>query len=104
MKNKKKKNKKFALFIRMGNADYFKNILISSLLSLLLVYLLSLRGWMSGNLVIFFVVSFIFLFRVGEYLISKRFIYYFVGGAIAEGRGAFIDFMVYLILYLLLFI
>lgn len=104
MRRMEKKNKKFALFIGMNKGNHIKNISISILLSLLAVYLLSLKGWTNSHLLIFFIVSFVFLFRMGEYLISKKFIYYFIGGAIAEGRRAFIDLVVYLVLYLLLFI
>lgn len=100
MNNKNYTENRFSFYIKMSKINYLKNIVLSTLLSFVLTYLFSKKESNILLLLVFWGISFFMAYRVGEYLLSKKFIYYLVGGHPATGREALIDFIIFIIIFL----
>jgi hypothetical protein len=96
--------KTFSFYIKMEKVNYLKNLVVSIVLSLILTYLFSRKENNLFLLIIGFLVSFVTVYRIGEYVLSKKFIYYLIGGRPAEGKEALIDLIVYAVIFIALMI
>ncbi len=98
-------NKKLVFYVGTTKRNYIKNTSISLFLGIMISYMTSLIGWSKFYVLINFVLSTFLLFRLGEFIITKKSVGgSYIFGYIDEGREAKFNFFANLCLLVLIII
>lgn len=109
-KNKKEKKRveskdatKLTFFIKTTKKNYIKNISISLLFSIFLSYIAYFRGWSNISITFTFLLSFVFLYRIIEYLLTGKTLSPALYAAdIIDERNKSLGYMIFFVIGLLL--
>ncbi len=95
-------DKKFGLFIKTTEKNYFKNLIISFSLSLLLSFLIYIKIKSIAYTLLFFLIFLLHNYRINEYFLTQKTIYSgnLIFGRIDSDKEARFDALLYFILML----
>lgn len=101
-KNKKenKDNNGIRFFIKTSNKNYFYILSFSIILTAFYYLFLKIKGWGNRSIFVFLFLSFFTLFRIGEYLLTKKTLSLYLFGREHSGSNAKFNFVLFILLLL----